>query len=91
MPLDCARMPGIEFAVDQRMQQRFLRSAPSLAASIDLARAPAPHAASLRARASRDITVPTGMPDRRCDLAIAELIDLAHHQRFAKRVRPGRR
>jgi hypothetical protein len=59
MRLDVAGMDGIELAVDQRVKQQLVfgaihRTAPSAtfqaARSID------------RARASRDITVPTGTP-----------------------------
>ena len=71
MRLDLARMTGIEFAVDQRMQQDFRVGAihgdvPDLAAgeSSRVVPSAAFHAERSidRARASRDITVPTGTP-----------------------------
>jgi hypothetical protein len=63
MRLDIAGMPGIELAVDQRMQEDFAfgavhDTAPGIALSATF------HAERNieRARASRDITVPTGTP-----------------------------
>ena len=73
MRLDVAGMPGVELAVDQRMQQNFAfgavhgtaswRRLPAFAARRLRLRAAFHAERSIeRARASRDITVPTGTP-----------------------------
>ncbi len=63
MRLDVARMSGVELAVDQRMQQDFAFGAVHDTAPGVEPSAPFHAARSIeRARASRDITVPTGTP-----------------------------
>ena len=59
MRLDVARMPGIELAVDQRMQQDFAFGAVHV---VDPSSAFHAERSIDRARPSRDITVPTGTP-----------------------------
>ena len=88
MRLDLACMAGIELAVEQRMDQNFGFGAdhvvdPSSSQST-------PRAAWQRARASRDITVPTGDADDIGDLAIGQIVDLAQHDRLAERLRQRR-
>jgi hypothetical protein len=72
MRLDIAGVPGIELAVDQRMQHnfRFIAShdvvpeataGPGRVVTVSAAF----HAARSMARASRDMTVPTGTPATR--------------------------
>ena len=62
MRLDVAGMAGIEFAVDERMKQDFGFGAVH-GTSRDRPSAPFHAERSIdRARASRDITVPTGTP-----------------------------
>src|SRR5207248_4335960 len=71
MRLDVAGMPGVEFAVDQRMKQNFRFAAvhntipEAMAGPRCVVAVSAAFQAVLsmaRARASRDITVPTGTP-----------------------------
>src|SRR5665213_897704 len=57
MSLDLARMAGVELAVDQRMQQDFRLVAGHFGGSSSASQA---ERSMARARASRDITVPTG-------------------------------
>ena len=61
MGLDVARMAGIELAVDQRMQQDFAFGAVHGRSGSPSATFQAERSIE-RARASRDITVPTGTP-----------------------------
>ena len=59
MRLDVARMAGVELAVEQRVQQDFAFGAVHGAAPSATFHA---ERSIARARASRDITVPTGTP-----------------------------
>ena len=80
LALELERGHGVELAVEGSVEPQK-----------PLVRVPVGHGSALkvlasmaRARASRDITVPTGVVGRFGDLAIGEAVDVAHHQRFQK-------
>ena len=83
MRFDIARMASIELIVDQRMQQDFS----FVAGHGLLSSASQAVRNNARARASRDITVPTGTPSDVGDLAIAQIVYLAQHDRLPERIR----
>ena len=81
MRLNLAYVTGIEFVVDQGMQQDF-----ALGAIHGVTPSAAFHAerSMERARASRDITVPTGHTGDLRDLLIGQIVDFTQYDDFTK-------
>ena len=82
MGFDLARMAGVEFAVDQRVKQDFGLVAGHFGCSCSAIHADRSMA---RARARRDITVPTGTSDDIGDLAVRKIVDFTQHEGLPER------
>src|SRR4029077_9716034 len=82
MHLNLARVPGIELAIEERMKQNFGFGA----AHVDVPSSAIHAFRSMdRARAKRDITVPTGTPIT-SNVAIGQIVDFAQDNRLPKRL-----
>jgi hypothetical protein len=86
MVFDLARVSGVEFAVDQRVKKNF-----SLVASHFGCSSSAIHAdrSMARARARRDITVPTGTSDDIGDFAVRKIVNFTQHECLPERFGKG--
>ena len=86
MRFDLARVTGVEFAVDERVQQDVGLVAGHFGGSCSAEPGRAQHAA--RARQPRHHGPDRGA-DHLGDLAVGEIIDVAQHDRLAERLRPS--